>query len=51
MLKSDSQEGQIPQSLQKKASIWTDNFDNIEAFMKLMSQSTSDIEDRLKSHD
>lgn len=37
MLKSDSQEGQIPQSLQKKASVWTDNFDNIEDFMKLMS--------------
>ena len=51
MLKSDSEEGQIPHFLQRKASVWTDSFDNIEDFMKLMSQSTSDIEDRLKSHD
>jgi hypothetical protein len=51
MIKSDSEEGQISKILSQKASVWKDDFDNIEDFMNLMSKSTFDIEDRLKSQD
>ena len=51
MIKSDSGEDQISQSRSIKPFEWTNDYHNIEDFMNLMSQSTFDIEDRLKSQE
>jgi hypothetical protein len=37
MIKSDSEEDQISQSLSVKPFLWKDDFENIEEFMMLMS--------------